>query len=269
MREIQDLKNKIGTIEDEDYMDDDSSINNISDEILNSTTDLKKKIDELKKELEDLKKKLKEKGGEEELSQQEEKDIDRKVKKIKEIFDSVEVASDIMRETDRKVQQSRKEKRRGEKEAQEKAKLASMSDEEVINLLKHSLNQTLKSEINEVEEQSWSKINKKAYGAGILKKGTRISEKVDIPSINVYFDRSGSWDVEKSRFGYQAVESIMYLQKKGQVNIRLYYFNTQIMDSDPGYGSGGTRGTPILEHITATKPDNVLIMTDSDISDCS
>ena len=272
LREIQDMKNKIGTIEDEDYIDDDSSINDISEEILNSTADLKKKIDELKKELQDLKDKLKKLGGDpgDDKGSIEKKEIEiqRKVNKIREIFGSVEVANDIMRETDRKVSQSRKEKRRGEKEAKDKEKLANMSDSEVISLLKHSLNQTLKSEINEVEEQSWSKINKKAYGAGILKKGTRISEKIDIPSINVYFDRSASWGPEESNFGYQVVESIMYLQKKGLLKIRLYYFNTQIMDSDPGYGSGGTRGTPILEHITQTKPDNVLIMTDSDITDC-
>ena len=41
------------------------------------------------------------------------------------------------------------------------------------------------------------------------------------------------------------------------------------MDSDPGYGRGGTAGQPILNHIQLTKPQNVLIMTDSDIWDCS
>lgn len=174
-----------------------------------------------------------------------------------------------MHETERNVALSRKEKKKGEKEAKEKEKWANMSDIEVIAMLKQSLNQTLRAEIHENEEETWSKINKKAYGAGLLKKGTKISEKVDIPSINVYFDRSGSWGPEKSKFGYDAVQSIMYLQKKGLLKINLYYFNTQIMDGDPGYGSGGTDGQPILNHIQLTKPQNVLIMTDGDISDCS
>ena len=32
---------------------------------------------------------------------------------------------------------------------------------------------------------------------------------------------------------------------------------------------GGTSGTPILENIRETKPDNVIIITDNDISDCT
>ena len=267
LRELDAVKDALGELENEDYDDESGDdINDLSDEIQQSSDDLKQKIDELKKELEKKKKELEDKGGS--LNPYEQKDLQDKADHIKEIFDDVQVSDNLMQETERKVSQSRKEKRRGEKEAKEKEKWASMSDAEVINMLKQSLNQTLRAEIHENEEETWSKINKKAYGAGLLKKGTKISEKVDIPSINVYFDRSGSWGPEKSKFGYEAVQSIMYLQKKGLLKINLYYFNDDIMDSDPGYGRGGTRGTPILEHIKLTKPQNVLIMTDSDISDC-
>ena len=170
-----------------------------------------------------------------------------------------------MSETQANVARSRKEKRRGEQAAKEAARLANMSDEEVVNLIKQSLNQTLKAEIRENDEETWSKINKKAYGAGILKKGSRISEKVEIPSLNVYFDRSDSWGPEKSKFGQDAVNSIMWLEKKGKIKVRLYYFNSSgVTTVDPGRGYGGTPAGPVFKHIQETKPDNVFIMTDSD-----
>lgn len=263
LREIQNLKNAINRINDQYSDDDESSINDISAEIIDSSQDLKQKIEELTKELEKLRKEFKDKGGE--LSDNQEEKINEKIDHIQEIFDDVQAAKDLMSETKANVDRSRKEKRRGEQAAKEAAKLANMSDAEVVNLIKQSLNQTLKSEIHENEEETWSKINRKAYGAGILKKGSRISEKVEIPSLNVYFDRSGSWGPDKTKFGLDAVNSIMWLEKKGKIKVRLYYFNASgVTAVDPGRGYGGTPAGPVFEHIRETKPENVFIMTDSD-----
>ena len=54
----------------------------------------------------------------------------------------------------------------------------------------------------------------------------------------------------------------------GDIHIELYYFADRISDSRNNAG-GGTRGTPILDHIEQTKPTNVIVITDADISDCS
>ena len=263
LREIQEIKNQLGRIEDETFEEDESSINDISSEIIGNSEDLQDKIDELTEQLEKLRKELKEKGGD--LHEQTEDEIKEKADHIREIFDDIQVSSDLMDETQKNVSRSRKEKRRGEKAAKEAAKAAAMSDTEVIALLKQSLNQTLKAEIHEQQEDTWSKINKKAYGAGILKKGSRISEKVDIPTLAVYFDRSASWGPSETKFGQEAVNSIMYLEKKGLLKVLLYYFNSSgVLNVDPGRGTGGTPAAPVFNHIQETKPDNVLIMTDDD-----
>jgi len=169
-----------------------------------------------------------------------------------------------MRETEQRVYERNQEKLRGEREAKRKEKYAQMSDADVLNLIKVSLSHTLKQEIIETKEDSWSKFNKKAYGAGLLRPGQRKEEKAELPSLNVYYDRSGSWGPAETQFGDNAINSIAYLAKKGKLKLRIFYFNDTIHNTDPGRGYGGTPAEPVFKHIRDTKPDNVFIMTDSD-----
>ena len=48
----------------------------------------------------------------------------------------------------------------------------------------------------------------------------------------------------------------------------MWYFANKV-GSERGKVGGGTYGTPIQDHIEATKPTNVIIITDTDITDCS
>lgn len=88
-------------------------------------------------------------------------------------------------------------------------------------------------------------------------------------AINVYFDQSGSWDEEKIKVGEQAVATLNQYVKQGLIKIYLYYFSINVHENArDARAEGGTRGQPILDHIMKNKPDNVIIMTDSDIGDC-
>lgn len=266
LREIDVLKERINDIDgsyDED-INGENNVNDISDEILDSTEELSKEIEKLKKELDKLRKELKDKGGilpsDMEEIEQKKKDIEN----IKDAFKDVDVADKIMKETQKKVFSSRQQKLAGERAAKRAQQTAAASDADVINMLKSSLSRTLKAEVKTWEEYSWAKFNKKAQAAGLLAPGRKRQEKVEIPSLNVYFDRSGSWDSDKSIFGQNAVDSIAYLAKKGLLKMKIYYFNDNLMNEDPKFGRGGTNPKPVFQHIQDTKPDNVLIMTDAD-----
>ena len=130
-----------------------------------------------------------------------------------------------------------------------------------------SINNFIKKETATGRGNDWGKINKKYANTGILRPGVSRRRENKIPLVNVYFDRSGSWDAGKTEVGSQAISTLNNYVRQGKIKINLYYFNTRVLDKDPG-GSGGTSGQPILDHIKQTNPDNVIVMTDSDISDC-
>ena len=129
-----------------------------------------------------------------------------------------------------------------------------------------SLNKFIRDQIARARNASWSHINKKYVYSGLLRPGTSSSARGNVPLINVYFDRSGSWDSDKTEKGKQAISTLNKYVTRGEIVLKLYYFNDKILDVDPG-GRGGTYGEPIMEHIRQTKPNNVIVLTDSDISD--
>ena len=52
------------------------------------------------------------------------------------------------------------------------------------------------------------------------------------------------------------------------IEVDYYYFATRVAKDRKSAG-GSTNGKPIQTHIEQTKPDNVIIITDGDITDCS
>lgn len=98
---------------------------------------------------------------------------------------------------------------------------------------------------------------------------TEVEDEGFIPSINVYWDVSGSFSVaEKTAAARSAISTLNDYVKRDQISINTFYFADRVSDTAAGAG-GGTRGKPIQEHIKATKPTNVIIITDDDIGDCS
>ena len=153
-------------------------------------------------------------------------------------------------------------KERAERAARDAKKYRSSS----IRRFTDNLNRFIKSEVGKERVRTWKKTDPR-YGTGpIIRKGKMRTNNGKIPVINVYFDRSGSWDSAKTKVGQDAIGTLNNYVRNGQIKINLYYFNTSIHSEDPG-GRGGTWGTPIMDHIKQTKPDNVIIMTDDDITD--
>lgn len=137
-----------------------------------------------------------------------------------------------------------------------------------IQRFEMSLEKFIKNEIRQRRVSTWQKPNMSYEGTGIYRQGRRNEQNKDIPSINVYFDQSGSWGEGDIKIGQEAIGVLNNYVRRKELKINVFYFANHVYDRpEPARWEGGTSAGPeILEHIRSTKPDNVIIMTDSDIS---
>ena len=135
---------------------------------------------------------------------------------------------------------------------------------------KESFKRFIRDAVSDTRDGTWKKINKNYAASSIIKKGITSNSPNFIPTIFVYFDLSGSWTDEKVAVGEQAVATINMYVKQKKVVMKLFYFSNHVhTDREAARKEGGTCGQPILDHIKQNKPNNVIIMTDSDITDCT
>lgn len=173
--------------------------------------------------------------------------------RIKDAFSDKGIADEIHNETAYAKEQDVAQRN---KRAQENQK------NDPLRRFKLSLNDFIKNSVAETSDTTWSKFNKKYSGSGIMRPGTSKHKSGKVPLINVYFDRSGSWGPSKTAVANAAIASLDGYVKKKLINIKKYYFATEVLDYD--FQGGGTDGEPVMQHILQTKPDNVIIMTDDD-----
>lgn len=137
-----------------------------------------------------------------------------------------------------------------------------------IHRFQASLDDFIKRAVSVKRQPSWSRPNRRYQGTGIYAQGRAIQPN-PIPKINVYFDQSGSWDEEDIQLGIKAINILKQYIQQGKIKVNLYYFSDTVCSTArEARSQGGTEGQPILNHIIATRPDNVIILTDHDIDDC-
>lgn len=128
-----------------------------------------------------------------------------------------------------------------------------------------SLRKFVKSQLKKNKESTWKIPNQRYEGTGIIRRGSISRERKSTPVINVYFDRSGSWEDRDLRLGEEAIGVLNNYVSAGKIKIKVFYFANHIWDTPSVGGEGGTHAGPeLLEHIQATKPTNVIVMTDAD-----
>ena len=139
--------------------------------------------------------------------------------------------------------------------------------QEFLNSLYRAI--ALQVQTNEINDDTWSAINRRYSGTGVLKQGQRKNDLPDkkIPILDFYFDQSGSWSEQDIAVGKKAVESLVDMEEKGQIKINIYYFSNHVFnDADSARDEGGTRAwNEIVKNVIATQATNVIIMTDSDM----
>jgi hypothetical protein len=127
----------------------------------------------------------------------------------------------------------------------------------------------LQVSIEEVQDDTWSAINRRHSGAGVLQPGKRLNElpSKKIPVIDFYFDCSGSWTDSDLAVGKKAIDRLIEMEENGQIKINIFYFSTDVFtDATSARAHGGTSAwNEIVKNIIVTKATNVVIMTDSDM----
>ena len=139
-----------------------------------------------------------------------------------------------------------------------------------LQQFKLNLNRFIATQIDDIgePEDTYRVLDPRYEDSDFLMPGQIRRYNKQIPLINVYHDASGSFDKpEKTAAAFKAIETLNKYVRDGDIEIKVYYFANRVGPDRNNVG-GGTDGTPILDHIEATRPTNVIIITDGDISDC-
>lgn len=227
-------------------------------------SDTEKKLDDLsnaaagaEKKLDDIEKKSGDGPIDSSAEQRAKEKLAERVQEIKDAF------ADVKRQANLEAESSsakRKEKAAAEARHIDRVRGSGISQ------FKLNLNKFIADQVEEEEVDTYARENP-AYADGEFILPGRISkEEKHIPIINVYWDVSPSFnDPQKTASARNAIATLNQYVRNGDIEIHTYYFAGRVSDTESGVGFG-TAGEPVAQHIQQTKPDNVIIITDSDTS---
>lgn len=187
-----------------------------------------------------------------------------KLEEISDLLNDSATAQNLLDETDRIVRQDYQKRAKEKKEA-EKAAQRYVANQGIDDFV-IDLNKLIKSEVKKIKKDDWGKINKKYSRSGLLKPGKSSKKNPEIPRLFVYYDCSGSWGINDRRIGDAAISTLNVYVKKKQLVIEVYYFGNYVSTNPSDHGGGTRAGNDIVQHIKTNRPDNVMIMTDDDLS---
>lgn len=213
-------------------------------------------------------------------------DVDARIKKIEDEFNdglsSEELDDEDAANRSKDPEYKKMKAREAEKERLRKELEASKSELEAsksagfngnIETFKADLKKAVGDQIQdmiEVEEETYAIVNRHHEDDDMAVPGVRIDEIPDTkkPSIEIYFDQSGSWGSSEVERGMKAIQDILKLEKEGYLTINIYYFS-QILSQDQEAARREYRQECwdlVIDNINAApKAKNVIIMTDRDI----
>lgn len=115
--------------------------------------------------------------------------------------------------------------------------------------------------------ETTSRVNPSYAGTKLLVPGKKRELSKQIPTLQVYLDQSGSWgqsDIEKAK---DLLSVLSQMERQKLIKIKILYFADDVHENAlDARMECGTSGFPkILNHIRATNPQNVMILSDADI----
>lgn len=188
-----------------------------------------------------------------------------RLKRIQDALRDINIERKIQDETEKAVLNDREVQKR--KKAAQKNSTGLSVRSGGLNAFKASIDKFMKDELSYKRLPSWKRPNKRyPEETGIVLKGKARVETKNIPLLVVYFDQSGSWGEDDVQKGLAAIESLNYYVKQHKLKLEIYYFANNIYtDAFPARREGGTLpAATLVEDIKKRKPNNVVIMTDSD-----
>lgn len=137
-----------------------------------------------------------------------------------------------------------------------------------ISKFRMALTRFIANQLSTEDDDTWTRVRPSYEDSEFIFPGRMEKEEKHIPLINVYWDVSASFsDPRKTEGARKAIATLNQYVRNGDIEIETYYFANRV-SSTPEEAGGGTEGQPILNHIAGTSPDNVIVITDGDISDC-
>lgn len=218
-------------------------------------------LDDAKDDIKDIDKEKAQQGNvfDSDKQQKERSELAKRVEQIRKLLDDPNIQQQGKGESQRAAQKDRLIKQ---------AKLADRYKSNPLVKFTLDLNNFIKQQTASYRGSTWTRFNKTAVRTGLIKRGITSYAQTDIPEINVYWDVSGSFgDPRKTEGARRAIATLQNYVREKKIKIKTWYFADRVSSTEQNAG-GGTNGQPILDHIQATKPTNVIVITDSDISDC-
>lgn len=219
-------------------------------------------LDDAEDDIKDIDKEKAQQGNvfDSDEQQKERSELAKRVEQIRKLLDDPNIQQQGKGESQRAVQKDRLIKQ---------AKLADRYKSNPLVKFTLDLNNFIKQQTANYRGSTWTRFNKTSVRTGLIKPGITSYAQTDIPEINVYWDVSGSFsNPAKTEGARRAIATLQKYVREKKIKIKTWYFADRVSSTEENAG-GGTKGQPILDHIQATKPANVIVITDSDISDCT
>ena len=224
--------------------------------------DLRKEADKAEDQLQDIKDKSQEiKNGQDgpfgdNQDQKAQAKLAEKVSEIQKRLNDIKKRQDALDETSKVINKERI------KAAQNKEYRSISSG---LTKFRMNFQRFIKDQIDYFRGDTWNRPNKNYVGSGFIMPGKTMYAPGKIPTINVYWDVSGSFnDPAKTQGARDAIGTVNQYVKRGEIKVNVFYFADRISTTKSGAGMG-TSGDAVLDHIAKTKPTNVIVITDSDV----
>lgn len=235
----------------------DKTVKKIKKAIQKEAEKLSDEIDELRDDLEKQQAKQSDNVFPGDKEQKEQADIARRVEQIKREFTNLKNKEAVVEEA---TEAKRKERAAKEIRHIERVKA------DPLHKFKLNLNRFIQDQIKPHTELI-DYMNNPTYADSDMFVDYRPRVKTEnIPVINVYWDVSGSFDDPAKTAGARsAIATLNKYVKQGLIQIKTYYVGDSVSNNlDEVLNTGGANGNAIIRHVKQTKPNNVIVITDSD-----
>ena len=191
-------------------------------------------------------------------------DPDERKVKVKQAMENNLETRDIEMEQEMQVRADKRRKRANQSELDKYVNYRPISEFYV------DLYRTIADQVKQVEidNQSYDEINPE-YDDDVIMKAdvTQYEQRQEKPSIDFFFDVSGSWEDSDVELGKRFVSSLKEFVDRDELELNMYYFSDIVgkdLNTVRNY-SGTTAWTKILNTIKSNNAKNVVIMTDGDM----
>lgn len=134
-------------------------------------------------------------------------------------------------------------------------------------LFLNHLDRLIAQQVQRVRQPSYARPSRRASGTNVLLRGKVYKKEEKKPLIVVYFDRSGSWQVDwKTKAGDDAINMLKQKYvRNNKIDLLVRYFGDYVSDDPTKVGGGTSVGQGLLDDIANIGATNVIILTDSDM----